>query len=219
MLNSWKKNLRAKLHSFFSWCWLSYDGQLGYKLFAANHRQTQLLAEWFFSLGIFMFFFGIFSYKKRTLGSYLLVQWQLSFFHNFFYIKIQKILRHWAGKVLSWAHCDSFLYGNHELYIVGLSSLILNNFYHFGLNIRIDVERRISASQMYLATWFRFNSKIWFICVCKITRITFVEMGIEVLTFSRSFFSFILVNLSCAYAECMIAHGSWALTKNCLLIK
>lgn len=45
-----------------------------------------LLAEWFFSLGIFMFFFGIFSYKKRTLGSYLLVQWQLSFFHNFFLI-------------------------------------------------------------------------------------------------------------------------------------
>lgn len=46
-----------------------------------------LLAEWFFSLGIFMFFFGIFSYKKRTLGSYLLVQWQLSFFHNFFLYK------------------------------------------------------------------------------------------------------------------------------------
>lgn len=86
MLNSWKRNWRAKLHSFFSWCWLSYDGQLGYKLFAANHRQTQLLAEWFFSLGIFVFF-GIFSYKKRTLGSYLLVQWQLSFFHNFFLYK------------------------------------------------------------------------------------------------------------------------------------
>lgn len=72
---------------------------------------------------------------------------------------------HWAGKALI---------------VVGLSS-------HQILSLRIRVE----ANQQIISylNCFAFTSKSSFIFVCKITRIIFVEMGIEVFTFARFIFS------------------------------